>query len=346
MLSKQRHEMFRVFDLVPDGLCVFDRDHKVYFWNRCLEEASGIRRDDIIGKRLTSVFDHLATPTFERRISQVFDLGTPAVFSPQVHRYLIPCPDQSGGFRYQQVVVSCLDSELDQVPLCLMSVQDVSEFEAKIQKYRRLKERAYDEVRRRERIEKEMVSLQETVLNTRKLLSLSEMAGGVAHEINNPLAIINGAVHQLLGLDFQKLRDPTIVRRRLSSIANAVERISTIVRSLMMIYGAGDISGVEEELDLNLVADDAIEQVKSLMGKRLTETRLERSFEPGALPVIFKRERLLQAISNLLINAVEAAEGSDSNWVRIATKRDHETIVLTVEDGGAGHRCGRRGAHF
>ncbi|TLS76186.1 PAS domain S-box protein [Mariprofundus erugo] len=149
------HLNLDILDHTPIGHFVLRHDYVVMFWNRCLEDWTGISKEEITGRNLIDVFPHLQNRKFLGRINQVLDGSMQStVFSSQLHRYMIPAPLPNGELRTQYVVVTRLRPEGEEDNLALFSIQDVTDLTAAIHSNRNAIQRisrAMDEVKETER---------------------------------------------------------------------------------------------------------------------------------------------------------------------------------------------------
>ncbi|MCK5837633.1 MAG: ATP-binding protein, partial [Desulfobacula sp.] len=168
---------------------------------------------------------------------------------------------------------------------------------------------------------------------TNKLASIGRLASGVAHEINNPLAIINqktGLIMDLLILEKDLSSD-----ERLMSLANdvldAVKRSSTITRRLLDF--ARHMESSIETVDIR----EIIEQVLAFHKKEAGHRNISMSVDsPDTIPG-FKCDRgsLQQIFLNLVDNAFAAMEDNGRLDIGIKFKKK-ETVIITVSDNGSG----------
>jgi PAS domain S-box-containing protein len=146
-----------------------------------------------------------------------------------------------------------------------------------------------------------------------KMKALGEMAGGVAHEINNPLTIISGFATLIDG----NLRDaevsPALYERELQRIVATSERISVIVRSLKFFSRSGE----KEEFvrtDLSVIVRETLLLCSERF--RMAGIALETRLTEGAL-VACRPTQISQVLLNLLNNAFDAVSKLDDRWVRV-----------------------------
>ena len=179
--------------------------------------------------------------------------------------------------------------------------------------------------------------IHEQLLISERMASVGSMAAGVAHEINNPLAIVVGnldvATERLAVLARAGSPLPE-VEQLLHDAQEAAERVRVIVRDMKMLSRTGD----EEQhgpVDVHRVLDSALRMATNEIRHR---ARLVRQY--GDVPPVEGNEgRLGQLFLNLMINAAQAiAEGrAEANEIRIVTRRGAEgEVVVEVHDSGCG----------
>ncbi|RME71033.1 MAG: PAS domain S-box protein, partial [Chloroflexi bacterium] len=147
---------FELFDYIPLGVCILRRDFSVLFWNRYLEEWTGLKRGDILGHSILDQFPNLKSPVFHRRLQDVFDGGPPLVYSAQLHRYFIPCPLDSGQYRSQQTTVTPVPAPAEGDFYALVVIEDVTDMVQRLQDYRQMRDRAIEEIAERKWVEAEL----------------------------------------------------------------------------------------------------------------------------------------------------------------------------------------------
>lgn len=135
-----------------------------------------------------------------------------------------------------------------------------------------------------------------------KLASIGEITAGVAHEINNPVAVIQGNV-DVIRQTLDTRADE--VATELSLIDRQVQRIGAIVGKLLQFARPSEFSSSEDTVDIGRVTEDSL----VLIGHTLSNTQItvETDLAP-APPVRIDEGELQQVIVNLLVNAVQAME--------------------------------------
>ena len=131
---------FVALDHVPMGILILRDDFSVVFWNRQLEDWTGVPKSSIVGSNIYEMFPHLAEPQYAERLGSVFGGGPPVVFSSRVHKYLIPAPARTGDHRMQNAMVTPLQTgSLTSSLLALVTIEDATELTSKIKENRTLK---------------------------------------------------------------------------------------------------------------------------------------------------------------------------------------------------------------
>jgi len=172
-----------------------------------------------------------------------------------------------------------------------------------------------------------------SIAYTNKMASIGRMAAGVAHEINNPLAIINENAGLIM--DLVSIENEPPERDRLLKIAEtvlkSVQRCSTITHRLLGF--AKRMDPLIEQIALGSL----IEEVLSFQGKEAEYRSIDISVAvPEDLPTIRSdRGQLQQVFLNILSNAFAAVD--DGGRIDISLKQeDDKTVAVTISDDGPG----------
>jgi diguanylate cyclase (GGDEF)-like protein/PAS domain S-box-containing protein len=140
---------YAVLHAMPLGVCLFDVDYKVRFWNRCLESWTKIRAEDIVGQSLGNFFPHLREPRFTTRFELLFQGGPPVIFSARLHGNIIPSTMPGGMARLQHTVARLLKEDGTGCTSVLLTMQDVTEAHMRLSDYARMHEQARHEIEMR-----------------------------------------------------------------------------------------------------------------------------------------------------------------------------------------------------
>ena len=205
---------------------------------------------------------------------------------------------------------------------------------------RRVLERTEDLSQARDRLEAEIADhrtteaklqgVQQDLVQANRLAILGQVAAGVAHEINQPLATIRAyAENANIFLDRQQTEP---VKDNLSAIAALTERISTITEELKAFARKGRTA--PEPVDLRSVIEGAVILLRSRFAGRLDALKIE--LPPIGLNVIGTRIRLEQVLINLFQNALEALGGHEQAKVEVSVHETSDDVEITISDNGPG----------
>ena len=165
-----------------------------------------------------------------------------------------------------------------------------------------------------------------------KLASIGEITAGVAHEINNPVAVIQGNVDVIrMTLEEQASE----IETELNLIDNQVLRIDAIVGKLLQFARPTEFGTFEESVEMAPLARDCLVLVDHVISKQNTTVHCDFQNTP---PVNINPGELQQVIINLVMNAAQAMDGSGDIFLSLkAAARDDQTgALLTVADSGPG----------
>lgn len=178
----------------------------------------------------------------------------------------------------------------------------------------------------------ERFKIQMQMIQSNKMASLGEMASGIAHEINNPLAIIKMAALQL-----QKniTPDNAILKSSVARIDSTVDRISKIIQGLRTFSRDGRNDPFE------LVSfDKMIEDILSFCNERLKHHSIKLIKDDLNPNLVFEGRQIeiSQVLLNLFNNAIDALDSSDftDKWIKISAKNDGAYLEIKISDSGPG----------
>lgn len=165
-----------------------------------------------------------------------------------------------------------------------------------------------------------------------KLASIGEITAGVAHEINNPVAVIQGNV-DVVRLTLGEQAEP--VKTELDLIDRQIMRIGSIVGKLLQFARPSDYGKFEEYVNLRDVTQDSLGLVDHVYASKDIDVKLEFFDVPD---VKINPSELQQVIINLIINAVQAMDGKGTLTIQSHVfERDGKNgVCLAFHDSGPG----------
>lgn len=169
---------------------------------------------------------------------------------------------------------------------------------------------------------------QRQLVQSEKLAAIGQLTASVAHEINNPIAVIQGNL-DLLRETLGPQAAPVLTELKLAD--QQVDRMRRIVTQLLQHARPTDYAGYVEPLQAALVFDDCL----VLAGPQLAQVGIEVVKDYAATaPVGFNRQELQQVLINLILNSVKAMP--DGGRLVLRTRDVEGGAALEVEDTGTG----------
>lgn len=175
----------------------------------------------------------------------------------------------------------------------------------------------------------QLESRQEQLLQSRKLASIGTFTSGIAHELNNPLNNISLTAETLL-LSFDDM-DPKEMRGLLTEIVGQADRASHVVKNLL------EFSRTEkptmDRQEVKNILDRTVRFIKNqllIKGVQLTVDIADK-----LPPIMGKQQQLVNALVNIIINAMQAMPEGGSIGVR-AAREGNDRVRIDISDTGVG----------
>ncbi|ACJ31592.1 Sensor histidine kinase [Shewanella piezotolerans WP3] len=173
---------------------------------------------------------------------------------------------------------------------------------------------------------------QQLVINE-KLTALGELTAGIAHEINNPTAVILGNM-ELLKYELGDNAD--VVEEEIELVIQQVGRISTIIRSLLQYSRPGEFNAPLEMHQITPIIEEMLVLVRHSIQKQ--EVVLNQELN-ASYPIQVNRPQLLQVLINIVVNAAHAIDDKGRIWIRTydwVQRGEPIGVKIEIEDEGKG----------
>ena len=168
--------------------------------------------------------------------------------------------------------------------------------------------------------------LQDQLARADRLAAIGQLAAGVAHELNEPLNTILGFAQLIQKNEHM----PEQAVRDVEKIVEASLHARTIIRELLIF--ARQSAPSRGRVNLNRIIEDELSLFESLCCKSCVELR--RMLAPDLPEITANKSQMLQVISNLMINALQAMP--EGGAITLTTAFSHDEVSLMVEDTGIG----------
>jgi two-component system NtrC family sensor kinase len=297
-IQEQRRFTDLIIDSLPLGLYVVDREYRIQIWNRKRETGTqGLRREEVMGRPVFEVLTRQPEAELRADFDRVFTSG-----ELQQAEIEVPGPEPRI-FRISRIPMRLDDGEVTHV---ITIGEDVTEWRA----------------------------IQHRIMQSEKLAAIGQLAAGIMHEINNPLATISACAAALEGrVAGQGPEADATAAEYLDIIEKEVRRCSRIVDSLLE-FSRPKIKA-RAPLDLNRLLDETLFLLKH--HQRFKRVEVARDFHAKLPQVDGNSEQLIQVFMALMLNAVDAMDRGGRLVVRTRpdTAREDQAVA-EIEDSGVG----------
>jgi two-component system NtrC family sensor kinase len=297
-VAEQRAFIECIVDSLPVGLYVVDREYRIHAWNRKRETGlQGVARTDAIGRTIFEVLSRQPAALLKQEFDEVFASGALQQFQMESDAF-----GETRTFRISKIPMRMGGAEVTHV---ITVGEDITDLKA-----------AFDRS-----------------AQTEKLAALGQLAAGVMHEINNPLATIAACAESLtLQQELDGAGAPPVELLRIIDLE--VERCKKIVNGLLD-FSRPKPAG-RELFDLGGVVQQGLFLLQH--HPRFKRIRVVTDLAPdGALAVSGDADQIVQVLIALAMNAMDATP--EGKTVTIRTRRVDgaaHSAVLEVSDEGPG----------
>ncbi len=284
-----------IFDNAPDAIIVTDANNIVQFWNRRAEEHSGYKADEIVGMSAEIFVPPELSEEARRLRREVRKKG-------YIQGYETERMMKDGSRVPQELTIAALKDENGQVVGFTTIARDISE---------------------RKRLEQEKAEAQERLIRAERLASIGQVASSVAHELRQPLSVINNSAY-FIGLQLPDAAEK--VKKHLSILEREVATADRIISDLL--DSAKPVKLRLEPADLNSVVEQALSRAQLPQGVEVTTDLRE-------LPqVMADTEALERVFLNIILNAAQAMP--NGGRVLINSDVEDSSVMVKFQDGGSG----------
>jgi len=309
-IERGRRFTEKIIDSLPLGLYVIDREYRIQSWNRKRETGmQGVSREEAIGRTIFDILHRQPAEMLRREFDAVFLTGR-----MQEYQMQSVASGEARTYRITKIPMRLGDGPVTHV---ITIGEDITDW----------------------------TQAQERFSQSEKLAAIGQLAAGVMHEINNPLATI-AACAESLGYRIDDLeRSGVTVAPETHDFLGIID--NEVLRCKQIVDGLLDFSRPKqprkERVDLNEVVERTLFLLKHhVRFKRLT---VETELDPlvGRVPEA-STEQLVQVFMALLLNAMDAM--GERGLVRVITRPGPEGAIAEVIDQGHGIARGELGKIF
>ena len=175
-------------------------------------------------------------------------------------------------------------------------------------------------------LNEELKRQQQALVQNEKMAAMGQMAAGVAHEISNPLASMDGLL-QLIDRHPERMKQDTV-----GVLREQVGRISRTIQQMTDFAHPNETQ--RETTPLNSVVEQSLDMVR--FDHRIREVEVICELDPTVGEVSLMSQAVQQVLVNLILNALDAMTGIAHPTLRLSTKRSALWRIIELSDNGCG----------
>lgn len=301
----QKKELEIILQSFPFGISILDQGRYTYV-NQNAAEQTGVLAHHFVGKKIGF-------------------LGPESAYSKLMREFIASSEDRHVG------EISLFDQVSQSQRFYIIMLQKLSNAKRMIC--------LTVDIDEKKKVEAELQRQTSKSLAAAKMASLGEMASGLAHEINNPLAIIAGISQQLLRIMASEKVENKKMASGLERIDRTTLRIASIIKGLRTFARDAE-SDAFTDVDINSLIEETLSFCRNKFARLGVD--LQVSIPDKTLQLECRETEISQVILNLLNNAVDAVEHLSEKWVRIEAHLQKDTalqadyVEIAIIDSGSG----------
>jgi len=190
--------------------------------------------------------------------------------------------------------------------------------------------RLQEEIEEHRRTEQALRDAQEELVQSSKLAAVGQMAAGIVHELNQPIAAIR--THAASGRLLLEREQPEKLRETLAAVTRITEHMGSITAQLKSF--ARKAPQKQEKILFQSCLDTAMKMLQPLLDE--ADVRLEKQLCKESLYLRSSYGQLEQVLVNLMRNGVDAMKGCSEKNLQLILRRKEQQLELQVIDSGCG----------
>jgi signal transduction histidine kinase len=163
-----------------------------------------------------------------------------------------------------------------------------------------------------------------------KMASLGQLAGSVAHEINNPMTTVLGRLQLMLELD----TIPDTIRQKLEPVERQAKRVSDLIHALLSFSRGTEKGHCDENIQINTVIENSLRLTRHNL--EISQIQIESILQDDIPVIAGDPIQLQQIMINMINNAWHAMESNGKLAIHSQLREDN--VVVCIEDTGCGIR--------
>lgn len=326
-LRASEERLRTVIETARDAIVSADVQGRIISWNAAAESIFGRLAREALGQSLTLLMPDRFRQAHEQGLGRFITTGEPRVIGRTIE--LIGLRKDGAEFPIELSLSTGLSQ---QKRFFTAIIRDITE--------RKRAQVALEEAH------KTLQDTQQQLIQAAKLESVGRLAAGAAHEVRNPLAIIQMGLSYLMNHDWNTQGDGKEAHTVLAQMEQGVQRADSIIRGLLDFAAHRELES--KPGSINAVIEAALVLVKHEMDK--AHVRLQKDLSAEIPAISIDAVKMEQVFINLFMNAIQAMKVQGTltirSFLRSATSQEKvlmgqsfngsSAIAVEIEDTGPG----------
>ncbi|QYF82116.1 PAS domain-containing protein [Brevibacterium sp. PAMC21349] len=296
-LREKERSMFYILESIPYCVITTDKDGRIMTFNKGAEDLMLYSREEVLNQLIFNL--PIKHDIQEFVLLKTFNAGKSL---EEVESYII---DKEKGFHDVRIYASLLKGEQDEYIGAILVIRDVSEVK----------------------------KLEEYLKQSERLASLGELTAGIAHEIKNPLSIIQVAAETIRLQIEDEFKEKEVIYELTGDILNASDRMNKLLTDFLKLTKDDEYNN-HVLTDLVMITDELLNLLRRKFNDANIMVTTEYKFSKA--PVLGDRHKLTQLLLNIFLNSIQAIK--DEGNIHVALKEKGVYWQLSISDTGEGIR--------
>jgi PAS domain S-box-containing protein len=313
-LENSRDRFIDLYDFAPVGYVTLSEKGLILEANLTIAAMLGITRSELIKQPFSRFITREDQETYYLHLNELFKTSAPQVYD-------IRMANNDDSHFYARIEATVAHDNKD-VPLCRIAISDDTARVVAEEALQAYSEQLEEMVEARTQ---ELRDTQEQLVRHEKLAALGQLAGGVAHELRNPMGVLSNAVYFL---QMTLVDTDECTREYLDIISTEVHKSEKIISDLLQ-FSRSRPTEREAVSVSDLIAPVLVEQCPS------EEIELDTQISTKLPEVFVDILQIRQILTNLIVNACQAML-PDGGQLIISAKPKSDMVALSIRDTGCG----------
>ena len=296
-LQEKERSLFYILESIPYCVITTDKDGRIMTFNKGAENLTLYKREEVIGEL---IFD-LPIKKNIREFILLKTLQEGKAFE-EVESYIV---DKNKQIHDVRIYSSMFTGKENEYIGSILVIRDVSELK----------------------------KLEEYLKQSERLASLGQLTAGIAHEIKNPLSIIQAAGEAIqLELEDEEEIDNKMIQELTGDVLETSERMNKLLTDFLKLTKDNDYSQTEYTVDIIQITDELVQLLRKKMNDHDVSVHCE--YRTDEALVIGNKYKFSQALLNILLNSIQAMP--DGGTIEVTVEDVESDWVLHISDTGDG----------